>query len=82
MSSHTPSKPTQPVVEAVERIEDLPIGSNGTRRAIVRWSDGSTGEAMRWYDDEILFSEGDLLGKTADELRSLYFRRDRDHLQR
>ena len=52
-----------------------------SRRAVVRWSDGSRGEALRWFDDEILFSEGDLLGKTEAELRSLHFKRDRDYLQ-
>jgi hypothetical protein len=48
---------------------------------LVRWSDGSVGEALRWYSDEIQICEGDVLGKTAAELRSLHFRRDRDYLQ-
>ena len=39
------------------------------------------GEALRWYDDEVLFSEGDLLGKSEAQLRSLHFRRDRDYLR-
>jgi len=68
------------VVEVV-RYEDLPLWESGSRRAVARWSDGSVSEALRWYDDEILVCEGDLIGKTADELRSLKFRRDRDHLQ-
>jgi hypothetical protein len=50
---------TSPTVTAVLRFEDLPLGSRGTRRAIVRWSDGSTGEALTWYADEILVCEGD-----------------------
>ncbi len=37
------------------------------------------GEALRWYGDEVLFSEGDLIGKTAAQLRALHFRRDRDY---
>jgi hypothetical protein len=49
------------------------------RRAV--WSDGSEGEALRWYEDEILICEGDLIGKTRDQLRSLHFRRDREWLQ-
>ena len=65
----------------VLRFEHLPLGSRGSRRALVRWSDGSEGEAMRWYADEILICEGDLIGKTRDQLRSLRFRRDRDWLQ-
>ncbi len=68
------------VVIEVTAFEALPQGDSASRRALVRWSDGSTGEALRWYDDEVLFSEGDLIGKTAAELRSLHFRRDRDYL--
>jgi len=56
-------------------LEDLPLGSRGTRRAVVWWSDGSEGEALKWYADEILVCEGDLLGKTREQLRSLHFRR-------
>ena len=77
MSAAEPS----PVVEEVLRFEDLPLGSRGTRRALVRWSDGSEGEALTWYADEILICEGDLIGKTREQLRSLHFRRDRDWLQ-
>jgi len=70
-----------PVVQEVLRFQDLPPGSLASRRAVVRWSDGSEGEAIRYYQDEVLVSEGDLLGKTQDEIRSLHFRRDRDWLQ-
>jgi hypothetical protein len=70
-----------PVVEEVLRFEDLPVGSVGTRRAVVRWSDGSEGEGLKWFGDEIMFCEGDLIGKTRDQLRSLHFRRDRNWLQ-
>jgi hypothetical protein len=77
VSSHAPEL----VVEEVLRFEDLPLGSAGTRRAIVRWSDGSEGPALTWYGDEVLVCEGDLIGKTQAELRSLHFRRDRDWLQ-
>jgi hypothetical protein len=70
-----------PVVEEVLRFENLPVGSLGTRRAVVRWSDGTEGEGLKWYQDEIMICEGDLIGKTRDQLRSLHFRRDRDWLQ-
>ena len=73
--------PNHPVVTSVVRFEDLSLGSKGSRRVIVRWSDGSEGEALRWYADEILFCEGDFIGKRADEIRRLVFRRDRDWLQ-
>jgi hypothetical protein len=69
------------VVVEVVSVEPLPLGASGSRRAVVRWSDGSVGEALRWWDDELLFSEGDLLGKTEAQLRRLHFGRDRDHLR-
>jgi hypothetical protein len=40
-----------PTITEVLRFEDLPLGSRGTRRAVVRWSDGSEGEALTWYAD-------------------------------
>jgi hypothetical protein len=39
------------IVAEVLRFEELPLGSRGSRRAVVRWSDGSEGEALRWYAD-------------------------------
>ena len=72
---------TSPTVVEVLTFEDLPPDSLASLRAVVRWSDGSEGEALRWYSDEVKFSEGDLLGKSREQLRSLHFRRDRDWLQ-
>ncbi|EHN09728.1 hypothetical protein PAI11_34350 [Patulibacter medicamentivorans] len=69
------------MVTEVVRFEALPLEARGSRRVIVRWSDGSVGEALRWYDDEVLVSEGDVLGKTQTELRQLHGRRDRDWLR-
>jgi hypothetical protein len=69
-----------PTVDEVLAVERLPVGGNGSRRALVRWSDGTETEAARWYDDEILICEGDLVGKTADQIRTVLFRRDRDYL--
>ena len=42
------------VVEEVLRFEDLPVGSMASRRAVMRWSDGSESEALRWFDEEVL----------------------------
>jgi hypothetical protein len=69
-----------PVVEEILRFENLPPGSLATRRAVVRWSDGTESEALNWYADEII-CEGDLPGKTHEQLRSLHFHRDRYWLQ-
>ena len=74
------SRASEPIVEEVLRFESLPLRSVGSRRAIVRWSDGSEGVAVAWYADEVLVSEGDLIGKTHDQIRALHFRRDRDWL--
>jgi hypothetical protein len=79
--SAMPTRASEPIVEEVLRFEDLPIGSAGTRRAVVRWSDGTEDAPVTWYDDEILVCEGDLVGHTRAEIRSLHFRRDRDWLQ-
>ena len=75
------TRASEPIVEQVLRFEDLPPGSAGTRRAVVRWSDGTEDAPMTWYADEILVCEGDLVGRTRAEIRSLHFRRDRDWLQ-
>jgi hypothetical protein len=77
--SSVTARPSDPVVREVLCFEQL--GPEGKRRALVRWSDGSNSEAMRWYGDEVLICEGDLMGKTQAQIRSLHFRRDRDWLQ-
>ena len=48
------SRGREPVVEEVLRVEDLPLGSTGSRRSIVRWSDGSESVAVTFYADEVL----------------------------
>ena len=46
--------PDDPIVEEVMPCEDLPPGSLAGRRMIVRWRDGTHGEAVRFYQDEVL----------------------------
>jgi hypothetical protein len=45
----------QPIAERVIHeliaVEALPPEVPGSRRAVVRWSDGTVGEALRWYAD-------------------------------
>jgi hypothetical protein len=38
-------------------------------------------EVLRWYSDKVLVCEGDLIGKSREQLGSLRFRRDRDWLR-
>lgn len=59
----SPGEVTTTVVEVL-CFEDLPLGSLASRRALVRWSDGTEGEALRWWSDEILVC--DLIGKTHE----------------
>jgi len=47
------AEPSPTVVEVV-RCEDLPPGSLASRRAVALWSDGTVGECLRWYSDEVL----------------------------
>jgi hypothetical protein len=72
---------SEPVIREVLSFEPLPPGQKGSRRAVVRWSDGRIAEARRWWDDEILICDGDLVGKSASQVRALHFHRDRDFLQ-
>ncbi len=72
--------PEPTVVELVE-VRNLPLDVPGSRSLVVRWSDDTTSEAVHFYADEILFSEGDLVGKTQAEVRALLQRRDVEFLQ-
>ena len=58
-----------PIVEEVVRCEDLPSGSLAGRRMIARWSDGTEGEAVRFYQDEVL-SPVDHVGRRRGELNA------------
>ena len=49
--------------------------------APVSWSDGAEAEASRWYGDEVLVCEGDLIGQRWEQLRALDLRRGPDWLR-
>ena len=72
---------SEPVITRVVAIEELPPGSSATRRLIAAWSDGSQSEAVAWFSDEWLVSEGDLIGLTRSQVRALAHRRDRQWLR-
>jgi hypothetical protein len=72
---------TEPVVEQVIGVRDLPLGDSASRELVVRWSNGTEAVALRWYADEWLVSEGDLVGKTATEIRSLAHASDVQSIQ-
>ncbi|MEN3285579.1 MAG: hypothetical protein V7607_6719 [Solirubrobacteraceae bacterium] len=67
------------VVEIV-RIKE-PDQGEGRRHVVVRWSDGVIGRALSYFPDEVLISEGEMIGRTASELRTVHFARDREYLQ-
>ena len=53
------SAEANPAVVEVLRFEELRLGSLASRSsAVVRWSEGSEGEGLRWYSDEILSPVG------------------------
>ena len=53
---------SEPVITRVAGVEDLPPGSRATRRVVAAWSDGTESEALAWFGDEWLVSEGDFVG--------------------
>ena len=74
--AHAPPGPTVEEAETGQRFALAAVAPPSDRAA------GPTGaERQVWYADEILISEGDLIGKTREQLSSLHFRRDRDWLQ-
>ena len=75
------SQPGSHTVGRGAAFEDPPQDSLASRRAIIRWSDGTEGEALRWYHDGSTYLRGNLIGKTREQLRSRHFCRDRDWLQ-
>jgi hypothetical protein len=65
---------TDPTVVKVLAFENLAPGEMASRRALVLWSDGAQSEALRWYADEVLVSEGDhgnrrLMSRQAEKSR-------------
>ena len=68
-----------PTLTEVVGFEELPFGAPGSRRAVARWRDGSVSEALRWRSG-VLICEGDLIGKTREELQSLHLRREQDRI--
>ena len=67
---------SEPVVTRVVAVENLPLGSPASRRLVAAWSDGTESEALEWFSDDWLVSEGDIVGLTRDQIRSLAHRRD------
>ena len=61
--------------------EQAPPGTAGQRMLIVRWPDDTESEVPRFYADEILISEGDLVGKTQEQVRAVGHPRDVEYLR-
>jgi len=41
---------SEPVIREVVAFEPLAAAEQGSRRGVVRWSDGRVDEALRWWD--------------------------------
>lgn len=67
------AQPVDPLVPMPVVIELLAIETlcDCSRRAIALWSDGTLGEALRWFEDEMLVCEGDLIGSTEGQILDL-----------
>lgn len=75
----TPAPPEPFVAEALS-IDQQREGGRLVCRAVVRWSDGTVGEALAWYADAASIDEQDLEGKTVGDLdRLLLDRLDSRH---
>jgi len=68
-------------VGEVNAEEQAPPGTAGQRMLIVRWPDATESEVPRFYADEILISEGDLVGKTQEQVRAVGHPRDVEYLR-
>jgi hypothetical protein len=78
------SRQSRPGLDLGRRAVRLCVGAGGADAVITSARPGCQGaqsKAVRFYSDEVLISEGDLVGKTREAIRSLHFRRDRDWLQ-
>ena len=72
---------SEPVVTRVIAVQELPWGSPASRRVIAEWSDGSQSEALSWYAEEWLVSEGDLVGRSRAQIRTLAHQRNAQSLR-
>src|SRR5215217_4005108 len=67
----------EPVLREVLSFETLPLGQKGSRRAVVRWSDGRIAEALRWWDDLCVHPHKSACAETCVMPRELRIRRGR-----
>lgn len=72
---------SDPVVTRIVAIEELPLGSPASRRLIAEWSDGTESEAIAWFAEDWLLSEGDLIGLTRTQIRTLAHNRNTQSLR-
>lgn len=70
------SRPEEASVITAVRFEHPPLEPSRVFATI----DGKEERLLTFYRDEILFTEGDFIGKTAISARRLHFDRDRNYL--
>jgi hypothetical protein len=69
-----------PVVDEMLEVRELPLGESASRALVVRWTGGSHSEIRFYADEGVLLTEGDLVGRTAEQVRALLHMRDVQHL--
>ena len=73
--------------DKIVRVELRPVraseilGANGTVRVLASFEDGVMFPAFDYYDDEISFSENELVGLTLEQALELKFKKDIDYLR-
>ena len=67
---------------AARRIVSAAITGRGHCLVSVTFDDGSTEpELLRFYEDEISFTDRDLIGRTAEEVRRIHYEKDLRYLR-
>jgi hypothetical protein len=71
---------TQNKVTSVKFVPSTRSNANGNIEVVATFEDKSTGRLFDFYDDEIRFTSGELIGKTKEEANRLFFDKDQAYL--
>jgi len=62
-------------------ITDVAFTGKGHVGILVKLSDGSRREIIRYYEDELTFTKEELIGLTVAQAKELWMRKDKAYLQ-